>query len=64
MLLHSGDSLSVAASARPVDGAVGPRRAPPASVTVSLKGTAVGTWALTTAHSLSGPSPWWKLLAG
>jgi D-alanyl-D-alanine carboxypeptidase (penicillin-binding protein 5/6) len=63
VLLHSGDSLSVATSTMPI---TVPARAgtPAGSVTVSLKGTPVGTWALTTDGPLSGPSPWWQLLAG
>jgi hypothetical protein len=63
VLLHSGDSLSMAVSARAVMAPSGPGAAA-GTVTVTLKGTRVGTWALTTTHSLSGPSPWWKLLAG
>jgi D-alanyl-D-alanine carboxypeptidase (penicillin-binding protein 5/6) len=63
VLLHSGDSLSLATSVAPIT-APAVAGAPAGSVTVSLKGTPVGTWALTTAGPLSGPSPWWKLLAG
>jgi D-alanyl-D-alanine carboxypeptidase (penicillin-binding protein 5/6) len=63
VLLHSGDSLSVATSVVPIT-APANAGAPAGSVTVSLKGTPVGTWALTTTGRLPGPSPWWKLLAG
>ncbi len=63
VLLHSGDTLSVVTSASPIAvPAVAGAHA--GSVTVSLKGTPVGTWALTTAGPVSGPSPWWRLLAG
>jgi hypothetical protein len=34
------------------------------TVTVTLKGMPVGTWTLATVRSLSGPSPWWRLLTG
>ncbi|HSP65923.1 MAG TPA: hypothetical protein VLO10_07005, partial [Candidatus Deferrimicrobium sp.] len=63
VLLRSGDSLSVAPSAArvAVPASAGARAG---SVTVSLKGAPIGTWALTTVGPLSEPSPWWKLLAG
>jgi hypothetical protein len=63
VLLRTGDILSVTVSPRAVIAPSGPGAAA-GTVTVTLKGTPVGTWALTTVHSLSGPSPWWKLLAG
>jgi D-alanyl-D-alanine carboxypeptidase (penicillin-binding protein 5/6) len=63
VLLHSGDSLSLAVVARPVMAPAGPgTRA--GTVTVTLKGMPVGTWTLATVRSLSGPSPWWRLLTG
>jgi D-alanyl-D-alanine carboxypeptidase (penicillin-binding protein 5/6) len=63
VLLHSGDTLSLATSTVPIATPAGAGAAA-GSVTVTLKGTVVGTWALTTAGRLSAPSPWWKLLAG
>ncbi len=63
VLLHSGENLVVATSAAPITAPAG-AGSPAGSVTVSLKGTVVGTWSLTTTTSFAGPSPWWKLLNG
>ena len=61
VLLHTGDSLSVATTTTAV-AAPAAAGTPAGSVTVSLKGTRVGSWTLTTAGHLAGPSPWWRLL--
>ncbi|MDQ6855814.1 MAG: hypothetical protein M3Z57_01915, partial [Candidatus Dormibacteraeota bacterium] len=63
VLVHSGDSLAVVTSVTPiaVPAAAG---AHAGSISVSLKGSLIGTWALTTTDRLAGPSPWWKLVGG
>lgn len=63
VLLRSDDSLAVTATATPfpAPAAAGTQVG---TVTVSLKGSAVGTWRLTTVSRVSGPSTWWKLLHG
>ncbi len=63
VLLRSGDTLSVATSSASISAPAAAGTAA-GSVTVSLRGIPVGTWALTTARAFSGPSPWWKLLSG
>ncbi len=63
VLLHSGDSLSMATATTvvTVPAAAGTRAG---SVTISLKGAPIGTWTLATVSPVRGPSPWWKLLSG
>jgi D-alanyl-D-alanine carboxypeptidase (penicillin-binding protein 5/6) len=63
LLLRRGDALAVQARAEPlaVPQAPGARAG---TVTVSLRGVAVGTWAMTTVSRLVEPSPWWRLLHG
>ncbi len=63
VLLRAGDSLSVATSESAL-AVPAPAGARAGSVTVSLRGSPVGTWTLTTAGRLPGPSPWWRLLSG
>jgi serine-type D-Ala-D-Ala carboxypeptidase (penicillin-binding protein 5/6) len=63
VLLHTGDSLSVATTTTSV-ATPAPAGTRAGSVTVTLKGAQVGTWTLTTAGRLAGPSPWWRLLSG
>jgi D-alanyl-D-alanine carboxypeptidase (penicillin-binding protein 5/6) len=63
VLLRTGDRLSVATTTTSVStpAEAGTRAG---AVTVSLRGVRVGTWSLTTASRLPGPSPWWRLLSG
>jgi hypothetical protein len=63
VLVRLGDALSIATthSVLAVPLAAG---ASGGSVTVSLRGVVVGTWALVTSRQLEAPSPWWNLLHG
>jgi D-alanyl-D-alanine carboxypeptidase (penicillin-binding protein 5/6) len=62
-LLRLGDTLSVEARQRSL---LVPRAAGAlaGTVSVSLRGSALGSWTLATDGQLEEPSPWWKLLNG